>query len=126
MGDNKFYLIGILVLAFSIICGSYLLSNAVKDFAKNMSTKQVTYELTGNKDLMNETEAAQYLHLSPEEFKKLLEYEKKRRQQVASYDTFSFLPYYKINGVSYFSKTMLDKWIEYHSLTHSEIITNLD
>lgn len=73
---------------------------------------------------MTEKETANYLNLSQDKFDSLIAYEDSQREKVNSYDTYSFIPFVKIDNVKYFNKEQVDKWVEYNTNNRREINTN--
>ncbi len=65
--------------------------------------------------LMNDEQAARYLGISVEDFRGILTKDTVGRNSIQGvYDTYRFIPFMYVDKVKYFSKTELDKWVEYN------------
>lgn len=116
----------ILTLAVSILFGSIWIGNSIKNYTINLNKSNNSSKgLLYNKALMTEEETSQYLNLQLDIFKKIVIQNDVARKQAGSYEDFRYIPYITINGVRYFSKEHVDKWVENNSLSRQEIQTNL-
>lgn len=65
--------------------------------------------------LMRDEQAAQYLGISVENFRVMLTKDTVARSSIQGiYDTYQFIPFMYVDKIKYFSKTELDKWVEYN------------
>ena len=51
----------------------------------------------------------------------LVAYEESQREKMISYDTYSFIPFAKIDGVRYFNMEQVDKWVEYSTTNRNSM-----
>ena len=119
MKGNKGLIISILILSISIFAGSILIANSIK--ATN--DKELITKSEANKGLITEVEAAEYLSLAHDNFKKLISTLEVQRLKLNSYSTYSFIPFIQIDSIKYFNKEQLDEWIEYNMLNPIDIKT---
>lgn len=120
MRENKLLPISIFILALSIFFGSFWIGYSMKSL--NKPTNSISSETSG-KALMTEKETAEYLNMTQKQFTDLLSYEQIIREKITSFDTYKFVPYIEIDGLKYFNKDELSKWIQYNSENRSEIHT---
>lgn len=73
---------------------------------------------------MTEKETAEYLNMPQDKFISLITYEESQMKKMNSYDTYSFIPFVKIDGVKYFNKEQVNKWVEYNTTNRRDINTN--
>lgn len=123
MKENKLLSISVLILSISIVFGSIWIGNSIRNTNKDTNVSQPLYSLTSNKVLMTDKETAKYLNLSQDKFNSLISNEELQRVKLGGYDTYRFIPFVKIDGVKYFNKEQLDKWVEYNMTQMSEIDT---
>lgn len=120
MKENKLLPVSIFILALSIFFSAFWIGYSMK--SPNRSTNSISSE-TYSKALMTEKETAEYLNMTQKQFTDLLTYEEKQRQGLNGYATYEFIPYIEIDGIKYFSKDEINKWIEYNSENRAEIHT---
>lgn len=125
MKENKIMLLCILSLSVSIVFSSVYIGNAIS--SRNIIN--VADKAIYNKVLMTDKETAEYLNLQLDTFGKLVIMNDTQRKQVSdggsSYDAFSYIPHIKIDGVNFYNKGHVDKWVEYNSLNNQEIETDI-
>ena len=115
MKENKQLLIGAIIISISIIIGCVWIGNSI---SKNTNVKQ---EVTTSKALMTGKETSEYLNMTQEKFNSLITYEESQKH--GSFDTYTFIPLIKVDGVKYFNKEQVDKWVEYHIIKGIDINT---
>ena len=115
MKENKLLLIGAIIISISIIIGCVWIGNSI---SKNTNVKQ---EVTTSKALMTGKETSEYLNMTQEKFNSLITYEESQKH--GSFDTYTFIPLIKVDGVKYFNKEQVDKWVEYHIIKGIDINT---
>lgn len=120
MRENKLLPISIFILALSIFFGSFWIGYSMK--SPNKPTNSISSGTSG-KALMTEKETAEYLNMTQKQFTDLLSHEEISREKLTTFDTYQFIPYIKIDGLRYFNKDELSKWIQYNSENRSEIHT---
>ena len=114
MENKRLLSVSILILSISITFGAFWVGRALEniDTALISSSSVIT-----EKGLFTESESAEYLNISLEQFKNILLQDERTKSQLSSYSTYQFIPYIELSdGVKMFSKKELDKWIEYNSL----------
>ena len=128
MRENKLRLLCIISLSASIIFGSIYIGNAIT--SRDININKVADKAVYNKVLMTDKETAEYLNLQLDTFDKLVIMNDTQRKQVSdggsSYDAFRYIPHIKIDGVNFYNKGHVDKWVEYNSLNNEEIKTNVN
>ncbi|MEA4827857.1 MAG: hypothetical protein VB130_14705 [Clostridium sp.] len=124
MKENKLLLICTLILSISIIVGSVLIGSSICKGNKDTNVNQDSYSLTYSKALMTEKETAEYLNMPQDKFISLITYEESQMKKMNSYDTYSFIPFVRIDGVRYFNREQVGKWVEYNITNRREINTN--
>ncbi|MGY0372353.1 hypothetical protein [Clostridium sp. JNZ J1-5] len=124
MKENKLLLICTLILSISIIVGSIFIGSYMCRGNKDTNVNQDSYSLTNSKALMTEKETAEYLNMPQDKFISLITYEESQMKKMNSYDTYSFIPFLKIDGVKYFNKEQVNKWVEYNTTNRRDINTN--
>lgn len=92
---------------------------------KDTNVNKLSYLLTDSKGLMTEKEIAEYLNMSQEKFNSLMISEESQKSKMQGYDTYSFIPFIMIDGVKYFNKEQVDKWIEYNIIRQVDINTSI-
>ena len=86
----------------------YLISLFVINKIRNKSTLR-------EKALLTEDESAEYLNISIDELKNILQKDTEKKAGLSSYDTYAFIHYIDINhGKKMFNKKELDEWIKYN------------
>jgi len=108
--ENKRLLpLSIIILAISVVLGSIWIGHSLE--------KAVTTQIPKEKALLTETESAEYLNISIEEFKNIILKDRQTKGELTSYPTYRFIPYIEISSTTkMFSKKELDKWIDYNML----------
>jgi hypothetical protein len=119
MKENKQHLICTIIISLSIIIGCVWIGNTISKVNKDTNVNQPSLAI--NKALMTDKETAEYLNMSQEKFNKLIDYEEPQKKGV--YDTYSFIPFVKVDGIKYFNKEQVDKWVEYHITKNVDINT---
>jgi len=67
------------------------------------------------KSLLTGEECAQYLNISIDEFKNILQKESEKKVRLSTYSDYAFIRYIEIrNGEKMFNKKELDEWIKYN------------
>ncbi|OLS02947.1 hypothetical protein [Tissierella creatinophila] len=107
MKENKFLIISVLILSISIFVGSVLIANSIRD----TNPSDFEQSVITNKGLITEAEAAEYLNLTHDDFKDLISTLESQREKLDSYETYRFIPFIQIDGIKYFNKEQLNKWI---------------
>ena len=120
MRENKLLPVSIFILALSILFCAFWIGYSMK--SSNKPKSSIPSETSG-KALMTEKEAAEYLSMTQKQFTDLLSYEQIIRERLTAFDTYKFIPYIEIDGLKYFNKDELSKWIQYNSENRSEIHT---
>lgn len=114
MKNNIIILISTIILSLSIIFSAVYGSNMIHKtnlIALNDSS-------TSQRLLMNSDQAAAYIGISVEDLISNIKREKIGKYNLTSYDTYRFIPYLNIDGVMYFNKSALEKWVEYKTINH--------
>lgn len=101
MESKKLLPISIIILAVSITFGSIWIGLSLEKVIKAQALQQ--------KVLFTETESADYLSISINEFRNIL-LEENKSKELGNHDPSHFLPYIKINGNILFSKNELNEW----------------
>lgn len=115
--------VSIIVLAVSIALGCFFIADAIKEqneTAALSAAAAADQTGTASKSLLSEQEAADYLGLPKDTFSMLLYSLDAQREHLSSYDTYSFIPYLKINDDYFFEKSELDQWVKYNVENHTE------
>lgn len=114
MENKRLLSISIIVLSISIIFGAIWVG---KSLEKITNTSVSGTPVITEKGLFTESESAEYLNISLDEFKNILLKDEKAKSQLTSYPTYKFIPYIELSdGKKMFSKKELDEWIKYNSL----------
>jgi len=96
---------------FIILLIYYLISLFVINKIRNKSALR-------DKPLLTEEESAEYLNISIDEFKNILQKDAEKKVGLSTYDTYAFIHYIDINhGKKMFNKKELDEWIKYNMNT---------
>jgi hypothetical protein len=124
MKESKIQLFCTVLISISIVIGCVWIGFSIRYINKDVTVSETSSSIT-NKGLMTEEETAIYLSLSQDNFDRLIAYEDSQRTNVSDYgyDTYSFIPYVKIDNVKYFNKEQVDKWVEYNMVHRREINT---
>lgn len=114
MRNEKMLSIALIVLAISIVFSSLWIGYKIDKSNIHDISEQKRMDSAG---LMNQESAAMYLGISLKDFRQLLADEQNRKSGLNGYPTYKFIPFMEIgkNNVM-FSKTEIDKWIEYNML----------
>ena len=120
MKENKQLLIGAIIISISIIIGFAWIGNLISKINKdinsnNLSSIATSKTLATSKALMSAKETAEYLNMPLKKFYSLIAYEE-GQANYGYFDTYEFIPFVKIDGVKFYNKAQVDKWIEYTSL----------
>lgn len=108
--NNKFVASAIIVLAISILISGVLITGAIYDLS---SQERLALEETKSVLMTNE-EAAEYLGIDNVDFNDRLVDDISIKKNLHSYNVYRFIPYIEINGIKYFTKDELNKWVEYN------------
>ncbi len=112
MKENKIIIISAAMLSLAIIAGSIIISANLSQLGIRSSDMVFL-----DKGLINRSEAAVYLSLSEEEFTEIFNksMDEKRTSNESVYPTHKYMPYIEFPiGEFRFSKSELDKWVEYN------------
>lgn len=120
MKENKQHLICTIIISLSIIIGCVWIGNTISKVNKDTNVNQSS--LVTNKALMTDKETAEYLNMSQEKFNSLITYEESQKKGFGG-DFYMFIPFVKVDGVKYFNKEQVDKWVEYHITKNVDINT---
>ncbi|PYE48591.1 DNA-binding protein [Paenibacillus barcinonensis] len=102
----------------SIIIGvSLILSSLINGYfeSKQKFDNPQTLQTQENSTLLTKEEAAKYFQISISELDDIINKDIDRKQNMAIFDTYQFIPYANLNGKLIFTKTNLDKWIDYNT-----------
>jgi hypothetical protein len=114
MKNNLIILISAIILSVSIIFSSVLLSYTInKVNLVEQNNSKVSQSL-----LMNSDKAAEFIGISTDTLISYIKREKTEKYSLSSYETYKFIPYVQIDGIMYFSKSELAKWVEYKTNNH--------
>lgn len=108
--------VGALLISISIVIGCYLIGEAMKTVTAaeaNNTTESV----------MDLSEVAEYLHMSPVEVRAIMRLEE---DQLTKYGFFSGMrfPYFTIDDKQYFYKDEIDEWLKEVASSHAIYDTN--
>jgi hypothetical protein len=108
--------IGALLISFSIVIGGYLIGEAIKTVIAveaNNTTESV----------MDLSEVAEYLNMSPVEVRAVMRLEE---EQITQYGFFSGMrfPYFTIDSKTFFYKDEIDEWLKEVASSHAIYDTN--
>lgn len=120
MGENKLLSVSIFILALSIFFCAFWIGHSMK--SPDKPTNSISSETSG-RILMTEKETTEYLNMTQKQFTGLLSYEERSRQGLATFNTYQFIPFIEIDGLKYFNKVEISKWIQYNSEIRSEFHT---
>ena len=119
--ENKRLLsISIIILAMSIVFGSLWIGYSLEK-STNSQTPISSSDLTGY-NVLNSHQVAQYLNLTEEEVKGIIQTEMKILDETGSFYGKMF-PYLTINNKQYFYKDEIDEWLREVSSQRSEYNT---
>lgn len=121
MKENKQYLICAIMISLSIIIVYVWMGNTIGKVNKDTNVNQSS--LAANKALMTDKETAEYLNMPQEKFNSLINYEESQKTGFGG-DFYTFIPFVKVDGVKYFNKEQVDKWVEYHITKNVDINTH--
>lgn len=114
MKNNILILISAIILSISMIFSAVYISNTFN--------KVNIIETNSNKAsqslLMNSEQAAEFIGISDDTLISIIKKEKIEKYGLDSYDTYRFIPFINIDGVMYFNKMELVKWVEYKTINH--------
>ena len=102
MENKKILPISIIILAVSIIFGSIWIGHSLEKVIKVQASQE--------KVLLTETESADYLNISVDEFRSILLKEKLTKEELGAYDPSQFISYTEIGEKTLFSKNGLNEW----------------
>ncbi|GLI04160.1 hypothetical protein YDYSG_01900 [Paenibacillus tyrfis] len=106
----------VILCCLSFIYGAKLIADAIQAaFVPKHSSKPQTLSTTM---LLTDEEAASYVGLPEASFKELVNKSEAIREKLSAYDTHKYISFFQMNGHRYYSKSTLDKWIDYH-MQHS-------
>jgi hypothetical protein len=103
MKENKMQLLCTILISISIILGGLCVGFSIRYKYKDTVVNETPSSVI-NKGLMTEQETANYLNLSQDKFNDLIAYQESEREKVTVYDTYSFIPFLKIENTSINSK----------------------
>lgn len=116
--NKKLLPLSIFVLSVSIVFGAIWIGRSLE---KSSHTPVRDSPVIAEKGLFTESESAEYLNISLNEFKNILSEDENRKlkiseSQISSYPAYTFIRYIELsNGKKMFSKNELDEWIKYNS-----------
>lgn len=122
MKEYRMQLLCTTLISIAIVIGCVWIGFSIRDQKQEERLSKAS-DTISDKALLTEEEAADYLSMSKEQLYYLLAYEEEQRQKMNVYDTYSFIPFVKIDNVKYFNKEQLDEWVRYNVLNHREIDT---
>lgn len=98
----------------SIIFGAIWVGRSLE---KVINSSVSALPVNTEKGLLTESESAEYLNISLDEFKDILLKDEETKSKLNSYSTYRFIPYIELSsGKKLFSKKELDEWIKFNSL----------
>lgn len=106
-------ILGSIIIGISILVGSVLINNGLKE---NANINSLASKVQEQKVLLTEDEAIQYLNIPKEAFQKMVAQQIKEKESLSSYVTYRFIPFITIEGKRYYSKDQINKWVEYNML----------
>lgn len=112
MKNNMALFISAVILSISIIFSAVYLGNAIS-LSKTSSESAM---IESQSLLMNADQAAEYIGITVDTLITRIKKEKIERHSLNVYDTYRFIPYMEIDGVIYFTKSELEKWVEYQTI----------
>lgn len=126
MKNNTTILLSVSILAVTLLYAS----SVVAESLQNQSNQTIrvpelaflspnAYPAEAERGLLSADEAATYLSMSPNVLMGWMALEEIERNQLESYEAYTYIPYIEFDGTKYFSKDQLDKWIEYNTLKHT-------
>lgn len=120
MQKNNNLFIAIIIFSISVLISSLSISNAIRYgmvFKGNIEVDDITVskedQRVGEKILMDDAEAAEYLGLSRDEFRKIVNQDMKDKKTKKVSDPYYYIPYIQIEYLTYYSRKELDKWLEH-------------
>lgn len=113
MKNNFVILISAIILSFSLIFSAVYISKTINKVIIIGLDKNNTSQAL----LMNSERASEYLGISLDTLIASIKREKIEKYDLTLYDTYRFIPYLVIDGEMYFTKSELDKWAEYKTIT---------
>lgn len=104
----------VILCCLSFIYGAKLIADAIQAVSvpKDSNKPQTLSDAV----LLTDEEAASYVGLPETSFKELVNKSEAIREKLSAYDTHKYISFFQINGHRYYSKSTLDKWIDYHML----------
>jgi ABC-type antimicrobial peptide transport system permease subunit len=114
MKNNYIILISAVMLSVSLVFSAVYIGNAINN-AEGISSDN---NKTTQSLLMNSDQAAEYIGISVETLLSQIKREKVEKYKLSVYDTYNFIPYLNVDGVMYFTKSELEKWVEYKTQNH--------
>jgi hypothetical protein len=114
MKNNLIILISAIILSVSIIFSSILLSYTIN----KVNLVEQDNSKASQSLLMNSDQAAEFIGISTDTLISYIKREKIEKYSLSSYETYKFIPYVQIDGIMYFTKSELVKWVEYKTNNH--------
>lgn len=115
MENKKLLSISIIILAISVMLGSIWIGHSLERKVGLQTTTSAS-TLTESKALTL-SQVAQYLNMTEEEVRGIIQAEKKILDETGSFYGTMF-PYFTINNKLYFYKDEIDEWLEEVSSDH--------
>ena len=114
MKNNLILLISAIILSISIIFSTVFVCNTIN----KVNLVQQKSSIASQSLLMNSDQAAEFIGISTDTLVSNIKREKVEKYSLSSYETYRFIPYLQIDGVMYFNKSELVKWVEYKTNNH--------
>ncbi len=105
--------ISVLIFSISIVVSAYLIGDAIKSNNAVENSENEYKELK----VLNIAQVAEYLNMSEEDVKSIIEIEKSELENTGSFAGKMF-PYFTVNNKLYFYKDEIDAWLQEAAVNH--------
>jgi hypothetical protein len=112
----------IIILAMSVIFGSIWIGNSLEKTISLQASISTPTSISTDSKTLTLSEAAEYLNMTEEEVRAIIQTEKKKLDETHSFEGKMF-PYFTINNKQYFYKDEIDEWLKEVSSQHREYDT---
>ncbi|WP_025692048.1 hypothetical protein [Paenibacillus zanthoxyli] len=101
-----------------LLCGTLIVCTSiyVKYEKKSSPALADASENSISQNVLNLNEAADYLRISSEDLKSIIQQDEEKRTSRGSTHIYDLIPYVDLHGNLIFYRSTLDKWIESHTL----------
>ena len=103
-----------LILGISIIVSSFIIRDTFSDKGSGEIHSQPTSHTIS--DVMTLAQLSEYLQISEKSIQHIINEDSLTKASLSSYDTYRFIPSFRLDNQTLFLKSEIDEWLKYQSV----------